>query len=264
MSSCQNNIYKKPPRSLVVGLTGGWTSPVALRKQTRGATPSSPAICHFRWGHPRRGGGAGNKGKVQEVFFFLLLLPFSLGGVFCLDLLRPRFARTPFFPPRALLRTATQGWLSGEIPKRTKEEAESVEGPRSGWGSSLCCWSGCHITPCGDDCAIYCLAGAGDLRQRRRTGSTRTTELTVFANRINWTEAECASTITVSPVRRLEGVNMFKMKHAQSFNIYINKVVLMLNVVWVCVSLLSNSFEFHFLSGAWRITWLPKRVRICI
>lgn len=206
----------------------------------------------------------GIRERYRRCFFFLLLLPFSLGGVFCLDLLRPRFARTPFFPPRALLRTATQGWLSGEIPKRTKEEAESVEGPRSGWGSSLCCWSGCHITPCGDDCAIYCLAGAGDLRQRRRTGSTRTTELTVFANRINWTEAECASTITVSPVRRLEGVNMFKMKHAQSFNIYINKVVLMLNVVWVCVSLLSNSFEFHFLSGAWRITWLPKRVRICI
>lgn len=100
MSSCQNNIYKKPPRSLVVGLTGGWTSPVALRKQTRGATPSSPAICHFRWGHPRRGGGAGNKGKVQEVFFFFFFSSLFLWvgffvSIYCGHVLRARH----FFPP---------------------------------------------------------------------------------------------------------------------------------------------------------------------
>lgn len=28
---------------------------------------------------------------------------------------------------------------------------------------------GCHITPCGDDCAIYCLAGAGDRRRWNET-----------------------------------------------------------------------------------------------
>lgn len=47
---------------------------------------------------------------------------------------------------------------------------EPQRGPAAGWGSILCCWSGCHITPCGDDCAIYCLAGAGDRRRWSRTG----------------------------------------------------------------------------------------------
>lgn len=47
---------------------------------------------------------------------------------------------------------------------------EPLGGPAAGWGSILCCWSGCHITPCGDDCAIYCLAGAGDRRRWNRTG----------------------------------------------------------------------------------------------
>lgn len=57
----------------------------------------------------------------------------------------------------------------GEILKEDKRKAKEHRGPGAGWGSSLCCWSGCHITPCGDDCAIYCLAGAGDLRQRNHT-----------------------------------------------------------------------------------------------
>ena len=76
--------------------------------------------------------------RYNEVFFFFF--PFSsffFGWGFCLDLLRPRFARTPFFSPhtRPPVRFYAQrhgARLSGEIPKRTKEEAESVEGPRSG------------------------------------------------------------------------------------------------------------------------------------
>lgn len=31
-----------------------------------------------------------------------------------------------------------------------------------GWGSSLCCSSGCDTARCGDNCASYCLASAGD------------------------------------------------------------------------------------------------------
>jgi hypothetical protein len=30
----------------------------------------------------------------------------------------------------------------------------------------LCCWSGCDIARCGDNCASYCLASAGDAQRR--------------------------------------------------------------------------------------------------
>lgn len=33
--------------------------------------------------------------------------------------------------------------------------------PRTGWGSSLCCWLGWDTARYGDDCASYCLASAG-------------------------------------------------------------------------------------------------------
>lgn len=70
-------------------------------------------------------------------------------------------------------------WGIGNGVKRTKGKGREHRGPSAGWGSSLCCWSGCHVAPCGDDCAIYCLAGAGDLRQRSGTRSALRTELTV-------------------------------------------------------------------------------------
>lgn len=38
-----------------------------------------------------------------------------------------------------------------------------------GWGSSLCCWSGCDIARCGDNCASYCLASAGDDQLQKKT-----------------------------------------------------------------------------------------------
>lgn len=41
------------------------------------------------------------------------------------------------------------------------------QGP--GWGSSLCCWSGCDIARCGDNCASYCLASAGDDQLQMKT-----------------------------------------------------------------------------------------------
>lgn len=134
------------------------------------------------WGE--RAAGAGNKGKVQEVFFFSFL---SLGGVSVSLYCGHVFARTPFFPcafTHSDTDCAETGSGAKKKKKRTKEKAKSSGGrPRAGWGSSLCCWSGCHITPCGDDCAIYCLAGAGDLRRRNQTGSTWRTELTVvFVN----------------------------------------------------------------------------------
>lgn len=40
---------------------------------------------------------------------------------------------------------------------------------RPGWGSSLCCWSGCDIARCGDNCASYCLASAGDDQLQTKT-----------------------------------------------------------------------------------------------
>lgn len=30
----------------------------------------------------------------------------------------------------------------------------------------MCCWSGCDIARCGDNCASYCLASAGDAQRR--------------------------------------------------------------------------------------------------
>lgn len=106
---------------------------------------------------------------------FSPLLFFGWG--FCLALLRPRFARTPFFLSCAFTHSDTD-WTDiltasgANRSQRGQRERQRAMRPGAGWGSSLCCWSGCHITPCGDDCAIYCLAGAGDLRQRSQTGST--------------------------------------------------------------------------------------------
>lgn len=40
--------------------------------------------------------------------------------------------------------------------------------PRTGWGSSLCCWLGWDTARYGDDCASYCLASAGAALQRRK------------------------------------------------------------------------------------------------
>lgn len=46
--------------------------------------------------------------------------------------------------------------------------------PRTGWGSSLCCWLGCDTARYGDDCASYCLASAGAaLQPRERRRSSR-------------------------------------------------------------------------------------------
>lgn len=148
---------------------------------------SSPAICHFHWGHLRRAAGAVNMGKVQEVFS---PPPLFFGWGFCLALLRPRFARTPFFPVRFYAqRHRPNGDSDWKVEWRDTEEdkrrGKEHRGPSAGWGSSLCCWSGCHITPCGDDCAIYCLAGAGDLRRRNQTGSTRAHCVVCKQNKLN-------------------------------------------------------------------------------
>lgn len=161
----------------------------------RGAPHTSPAICHIHWGHLRRTAGAGNMGKVQENFFF-----FSLGGVFVSLYCGHVFARTPFFlivrfyaQRHGLNGDSDRKW-SEENLKRTKGKGKEHRVPSAGWGSSLCCWSGCHITPYGDDCAIYCLAGAGDLRQKSQTGSTWMTELNVlFVNKIYWMETNTPS-----------------------------------------------------------------------
>ena len=73
--------------------------------------------------------------RYNEVFFFFFF-PFSsffFGWGFCLDLLRPRFARTPFFsphtrPPRALLRTATRGSTERRDPKEDKRRGGERRG----------------------------------------------------------------------------------------------------------------------------------------
>lgn len=33
----------------------------------------------------------------------------------------------------------------------------------------MCCWSGCDIARCGDNCASYCLASAGDDQLQTKT-----------------------------------------------------------------------------------------------
>ena len=76
--------------------------------------------------------------RYNEVFFFFFPSPhFSLGGVFvsiyCGHVLRARHFSPPTPAPPVRFYAQRHGArLSGEIPKRTKEEAESVEGPRSG------------------------------------------------------------------------------------------------------------------------------------
>lgn len=78
-------------------------------------------------------------------------------------------ARTPFFP--CAFTHSDTDLMAIRTETGAKRSEGQIQRPSAGWGSSLCCWSGWHITPCGDDCAIYCLAGAGDLRQRKQTGS---------------------------------------------------------------------------------------------
>lgn len=121
-------------------------------------TFSCSTIYHFQRGHPRK--------------YSLSLSLFGWG--FCLSLLR-LYAHVclvvRFYAQRATERRVRVTGEWREVRRR---------GPGTGWGSSLCCWSGCHITPCGDDCAIYCLASAGNW-QRSQTGSTA-----VYVNRIHW------------------------------------------------------------------------------
>lgn len=114
--------------------------------------------------------------EIWEIHGDVLSLSRSLfGWGFCLALLR-FYAHVclvvRFYAQRATERRfrVTGEWR--EVRRR---------GPGTGWGSSLCCWSGCHITPCGDDCAIYCLASAGDWRRRSQTRSTA-----AYVNRIHW------------------------------------------------------------------------------
>lgn len=140
---------------------------MALRK-SKERPPSSPAICHFHWGHLRRAAGAGNMGKVQKDFFpfpWVGFLSRFIAATFCAHAIFP----VRFYAQLDRLNGDSHWKWGGEILKEDKRKAKEHRGPGAGWGSSLCCWSGCHITPCGDDCAIYCLAGAGDLRQRNHT-----------------------------------------------------------------------------------------------
>lgn len=79
---------------------------------------------------------------------------------------RARPAREP--PPSAAEPTGA----SSRLRRGGRDEAPLGVARRPphhgpGWGSSLCCWSGCDIARCGDNCASYCLASAGDAQRRR-------------------------------------------------------------------------------------------------
>lgn len=121
--------------------------------QRRESRCGSAAICHLNRGHMGQACPCPPLGRV--------VLSFSCG-----------FLRTPCVVVRFYAHrhrpdgdAAERGWSRTMEPER---------GPAAGWGSILCCWSGCHVTPCGDDCAIYCLAGAGDRRRWSRTGPEKT------------------------------------------------------------------------------------------
>lgn len=68
-----------------------------------------------------------------------------------------------FFPPLVSFIAAVLSVCSFPPFRRGREH----QGP--GWGSSLCCWSGCDIARCGDNCASYCLASAGDDQLQMKT-----------------------------------------------------------------------------------------------
>lgn len=108
------------------------------------------AICHLNGGHMRKYGTC----------------PFhALGGVFCLVFLRI-FPHVCFAVRFYAHRHRPDGDAAQQSRTRTMEPRR---GPGAGWGSSLCCWV-VILPPCGDDCAIYCLAGAGEQRRWNGTG----------------------------------------------------------------------------------------------
>lgn len=110
----------------------------------------------------------------------------------------------------------------GEEIYKEDKKAKRTGGPDTGWGSSLCCWLGCHITPCGDDCAIYCLAGAGELR-RSQTGSAVCKQ-----NKLNGEELAFIISITLVKLRKVKLGHM--LTHAN-----LNEVVWFWNK-WLIVS----------------------------
>lgn len=164
------------------------------------------------------------------------------------------FARTPFFPPCAFTHSDTD-WMEIESPKWSEEiPAERRKrrgrrhpgGPRAGWGSSLCCWSGCHITPCGDDCAIYCLAGAGNLRQWNQTGSEDAGwrraclhDRSKYSKKTwGWMNRIC------DHVKNMHNWNIAFKKKSPFIKI---KLILIACVTWICVSFLNYIWDFKTL-----------------
>lgn len=132
----------------------------ASREKPLGVPPSCPKLPYVTfteviWGEQQ---GQETWKRYRRCCFSPLSLFDDLGGFF-----------VSF--PRFYARHCPCAFTHNGDPRLSEwtEETAGVSG--SGWGSSLCCCWVVLLPLCGDDCAIYCLAGAGDSHQKHQATS---------------------------------------------------------------------------------------------